>query len=62
MRKSILFFSILFLWTCGGGGGKKATGPVDPTVINHPTANAETINTNEDNPATINFIGPDTQK
>ena len=61
MRKSILFFSILFLWTCGGGGGKKATGPVDPPVINPPTAAAVTINTNEDIPATFNFLGSDPQ-
>jgi len=36
MRKSILFFSILFLWTCGGGGGGSSpTEPeVPPIVIN----------------------------
>ena len=61
MRKIILFFSILFLWTCGGGGGKKATGPVDPPAINPPTAAAVTINTNEDIPATFNFLGSDPQ-
>ena len=33
MRKSILFFSILFLWTCGGGGGDKATGPEEPPIV-----------------------------
>jgi len=33
MRKIILFFSILFLWTCGGGGGDKATGPEEPPIV-----------------------------
>ena len=33
MRKIILFLSILFLWTCGGGGGDKATGPEEPPIV-----------------------------
>ena len=33
MKKIILFFSILFLWTCGGGGGDKATGPEEPPIV-----------------------------
>jgi len=35
MRKFWLLLSILFIWTCGGGGGSKTTGPeVPPIVIN----------------------------
>jgi len=35
MRKIILFLSILFLWTCGGGGGGKSapTEPEGPTYV-----------------------------
>jgi len=34
MKKIILFFSILFLWTCGGGGGgSKTTGPEEPPIV-----------------------------
>ena len=33
MRNSILFLSILFLWTCGGGGGSKTTGPEEPPIV-----------------------------
>jgi len=33
MRKIILLFSILFLWTCGGGGGDKTTGPQEPPIV-----------------------------
>ena len=57
MKKIILFLSILFLWTCGGGGGKKATGPVVPTQP--PTVNNLTITTNEDTPATFTMSGTD---
>jgi hypothetical protein len=57
MRKIILFLSILFLWTCGGGGAKKATGPVVPTQP--PTVNNLTITTNEDTPATFTMSGTD---
>tara|TARA_B110000003_G_C16642522_1_gene530699 strand:+ start:92 stop:3292 length:3201 start_codon:yes stop_codon:yes gene_type:complete len=34
MRKIILFFSILFLWTCGGGGSSPTEPEVPPIVIN----------------------------
>ncbi|MDC0521490.1 Ig-like domain-containing protein [Candidatus Marinimicrobia bacterium] len=61
MKKIILISSIFFLWTCGGGGGKKATGPVEPPTINPPTVSDVTINTNEDVPATFNFLGSDPQ-
>jgi PKD repeat protein len=38
MRKIILFFSILFLWTCGGGGSKAPTEPVEPAPVSNFTA------------------------
>ena len=35
MRKFWLLLSILFIWTCGGGGGSSPTEPeVPPIVIN----------------------------
>jgi len=33
MKKFWLLLSILFIWTCGGGGGDKATGPEEPPIV-----------------------------
>ena len=60
MRKFWIVISVCWLWTCGGGGGK-STGPVEPPTINPPTVSDVTINTNEDIPATFNFLGSDPQ-
>ena len=39
MRKFWLLLSILFIWTCGGGGGSKApTEPVEPAPVSNFTA------------------------
>jgi len=57
MHRLSLIFSVLFLYTCGGGGGKKATGPVVPTQP--PTVNNLTLTTNEDTPTTFTMTGTD---
>ena len=58
MRKIILFLSILFLWTCGGGGSSSPTEPTGPTV---PTVQNITFTTPEDIPKTFTFTGSDPQ-
>ncbi|MDC0918161.1 Ig-like domain-containing protein [Candidatus Marinimicrobia bacterium] len=59
MRKITLFFSILFLWTCGGGGGSgdKTTGPVVPDIPIVQNINSVTP---EDIPVSIVFLSNQT--
>ena len=38
MRKFWLLLSILFIWTCGGGGSKAPTEPVEPAPVSNFTA------------------------
>ncbi len=33
MRKFWLLLSILFIWTCGGGGGSSPTEPETPPIV-----------------------------
>ena len=37
-KKILLLLSILFLWTCGGGGSKAPTEPVEPAPVSNFTA------------------------
>ena len=53
MKKIILFFSILFIWTCSSSPTKSEPAPQAPTVNNL------TITTNEDTPATFTMTGTD---
>ena len=49
--------SILFLWTCGGGGG----GPTEPSQPTNPTVQNINVATNEDSPIAVDLVGSDPQ-
>ena len=55
MKKYFLTLCILFLWTCGGGGGS----PTEPTPPQLPTVQNINLDVVEDTPKTFVFMGTD---
>ena len=61
MKKEFLItLSVLFIWTCGGGGGGSTpTEPIGPTEPSAPVVEDILLTTNEDVPSVINLEGTD---